>query len=99
MCKRESWLKKVQTHRFSHYSNNKETDISDVYDGSNYKTAFRSGFLNNPNSVSFSFNTDGVQIFKSSTLSMWPVYMLVNELPPTDRKLKENIIYFGLWIG
>lgn len=99
MCKRESWLKKIQTHRFFHYNNNKEKNIRDIYDGTNYKTAFYGGFLDSPNSLSFSFNTDGVQIFKSSTLSMWPVYMLVNELPPTERKLKENIIYYGLWIG
>jgi hypothetical protein len=99
MCKRESWLNKIRSHRFFHYRNNKENGISDVYDGTNYKTAFSNGFLDDPNALSFSFNTDGVQIFKSSTLSMWPVYMLVNELPPTERKLKENVIYYGLWIG
>lgn len=30
---------------------------------------------------------------------MWFVYMFVNELLLIERKLKENIIYYGLWIG
>ncbi|CAG2216785.1 unnamed protein product [Mytilus edulis] len=59
---------------------------------------FDSGFLRNPNGISFSMNTDGVPVFKSSRISMWPVYMLINELPIGERKLKENIVYYGLWI-
>lgn len=73
--------------------------MCDVYDGSNYKNAFDRGFLSDPNTVSFSINTDGVQIFKSSTVSMWPVFMTMNELPLSERVLKENIIYYGLWIA
>lgn len=29
---------------------------------------------------------------------MWFVYMFINELLLFERKLKENIIYYGLWI-
>lgn len=99
MCKRKSFLEKIRSHRFKHYKNNDEKSVKDVYDGTNYKEAFRKGFLEDPNSISFSLNTDGVQIFRSSTVSMWPVYMLINELPVSERKLKENIIYYGLWIS
>jgi hypothetical protein len=99
MSKRESFLHKIRTHRFAHYEKNVDANISDIYDGSNYKTAFEKGFLSDPHAVSFSMNTDGVQIFKSSTVSMWPVYLTINELPTTDRKLKENVIYYGLYIA
>lgn len=30
---------------------------------------------------------------------MWPVFMTMNELPLSERVLKENIIYYGLWIA
>lgn len=63
MCKRTSFLEKVRSHRFKHYENNSEQSLKDVYDGSNYKEAFSKGFLSDPNAISFSLNTDGVQIF------------------------------------
>lgn len=78
-----------------HYEKNTSKHMCDVYDGSNYKKAFDRGFLSDPNTVSFSINTDGVQILKSSTVSMWPVFMTMNELAMSERVLKENIIYYG----
>ncbi|XP_063403282.1 uncharacterized protein LOC134712602 [Mytilus trossulus] len=99
MAKRSSFLQKIRSYRFDHYSKNPDNNYRDIYDGSNYKNVFQKGFLKNPNSISFSMNTDGVQIFKSSSMSMWPVFMIINELPPSERKLKENIVYYGLWIG
>ena len=99
MAKRNSFLKKVRSYRFQHYAKNTESNYCDIYDGANYKNVFENGFLKDPNSVSFSLNTDGVQIFKSSSLSMWPVFMIINEIPPSERKLKENIVYYGLWIA
>lgn len=99
MCKRKSFLEKIRSHRFEHYEKNTSKNMCDVYDGLNYKKAFDWGFLSDPNTVSFSINTDGVQIFKSATVSMWPVFMTMNELPMSERVLKENIIYYGLWIA
>ena len=99
MCRRSGFMDKIRSHRFSHYKRNPEKNLRDVYDGSSYRKAYDNGFLKDPNSVSFSLNTDGVQIFKSSVVSMWPVYMMINELPSSERKLKENIVYYGLWIS
>jgi len=35
--------------------------------------------------ISFQINTDGVALFRSSKYSIWPIYLVVNELPPNDR--------------
>lgn len=55
--------------------------ISDVYDGTLYQLWINNGFLAEPNNISFSFYTDGIPVFKSSKISMWPVYLTNNELP------------------
>ena len=63
--------------------------ISDIYDGEEYRHYTTSGeFLDprkNPANLSFLINTDGVSIFKSSRISIWPVFLVINELPPRLR--------------
>lgn len=57
------------------------------------------GFLTNPDNISFSWYTDGVPVFKSSKISMWPLYLTINDLPFNERKKRENILLLGLWYG
>ena len=52
-----------------------------------------------PFNVSFTWNTDGVPIFKSSKFSIWPFYLSINELPYKHRTRKENLRFCGLWFG
>ena len=42
-------------------------------------------------------NSDGASPFKFSKKSVWPVYLLINELPVKARF--KNIIVIGLWYG
>lgn len=70
MCKRSSFLEKFRSHRFEHYKKNENENLCDVYDGSIYKKLFDNGILQNPNGISFSMNTDGVPLFKSSKISV-----------------------------
>lgn len=73
-------------------------NIEDLYDGAAYKEFCREGeFLSNPYNISFGWNTDGVCPFKSSSNSYWPIYLVINELPPEKRYLPENILLIGLW--
>lgn len=44
-------------------------------------------------------NTDSVPVFKSSKLSIWPLYLTVNELPYHKRMANDNMIFMGLWFG
>ena len=60
--------------------------IEDVYDGELYQQLSKEGgFLSNPSNISFLANTDGVSIVRSSGASVWPVYFIINELPPLER--------------
>lgn len=53
-----------------------------------------------PSLLSFTFNTDGVKIFKSAkSSSLWPIFVVINEIPKQFRFRKENIVLAGLWHG
>ena len=64
-------------------------NISDVYDGVQYKKWEH--FLNEQAHVSLLLNTDGVAIFRSSKFSIWPVWIVINELPKSQRYTKNSI--------
>ncbi|KAE8741261.1 hypothetical protein FOCC_FOCC013216 [Frankliniella occidentalis] len=85
-----------------HYCSHKKTrvkknvnNIEDIFDGEVYKGA--EARMMNENGITFTLNTDGVQIFKSNSYSLWPIYLVINELPPEKRFLSENLIIVGLW--
>ena len=52
-----------------------------------------------PTSVPLMISIDGIAIFKSSTVSLWPVALVVLNLPPAIRMNSKNIILGGFWIG
>ena len=57
--------------------------ISDIWDGEEYKK--HEEFLSKPHNISLTCNTDGVSIYKSSKISIWPAWFVINELPPSLR--------------
>ncbi|KAL7295125.1 hypothetical protein TKK_0011592 [Trichogramma kaykai] len=71
--------------------------LKDVYDGKAYRQ-FRSDLPEEDrnNYISCVFNTDGAAKFKCSKKSVWPIYLMVNELPPDIRM--QNLITCGLYI-
>ena len=66
-----------------------DDDICDIFSGQEYRKLMQpGGFLSkdNPLNISFSFNTDGVAPFKSSNKqNFWPIFLVINELPPRLR--------------
>ena len=60
--------------------------ITDIIDGKNYQRLCEAGqFLTNPSNISFIFNTDGAPLYSSSCISLWPVFLAINELPSPER--------------
>lgn len=98
MFLRPNFVKKLQFrfHRVKKASNN----IEDIYDGRVYKRFFgNGGFLDGKSNISFMWYSDGISIFHSSHFSIWPMYLVINELPYRERIKKENIILAGLFFG
>ena len=71
-----------------------EQNIEDILGGRLYKAHFDDdGYFKGTDEytktmephISLQMNTDGVALFRSSTFSVWPVYYLINELPPNCR--------------
>lgn len=42
-------------------------------------------------------STDGVPLFKSSLKDLWPVFLVLLNLPPAIRMNAQNIVLAGLW--
>ena len=76
---------------------NRET-IEDFPDGILYKEFVNSLPHNErDNFVTVTFNSDGVPVFESSKFSMWPIQLIINELPVKVRNSKP--VTCGLWFG
>ncbi|KAK3916484.1 Midasin, partial [Frankliniella fusca] len=78
--------------------NSEENILRDVYDGICYKE-FVASLPENlvERVISCVFCTDGSPLFKSSTYSIWPFFLCINELPPLIRM--RNLLLGGLWFG
>ena len=70
--------------------------ITDIWNANSFSTE---RFFNSKNRLALGLSTDGVAIFKSSLISMWPVCITVLNLPPRIRMNAENILLAGLWVG
>ena len=43
--------------------------------------------------------TDGIQLFKSARLSIYPVFLAFAGLPPSIRMMRDNIVTLAIWVG
>ena len=64
-----------------------------------YRELVVDGFMSNQNNITLTWNTDGVPLYKSSKLSIWPFFLVINELPYLQRFKRENMNLAGLWFG
>lgn len=60
--------------------------IEDIYDGLGYRK--HTSFLSHPAHISLLCNTDGVALYRSSKVSIWPVWAVINELPSSMRCIR-----------
>lgn len=74
--------------------------LSDIKSGTGYRNLEApGGFLHESTNTTLSLFTDGIPLFKSSSVSLWPVYLIINELPPKERFQRKNLILWGIWQG
>lgn len=72
-------------YRFLRHKKNPD-NVEDIFDGDSYRELSRDGGPLSGKNISLTINTDGVDdIFRSSKFSLWPVYLQINELPPSQR--------------
>lgn len=81
--------------KYLHREHN-EHMLSDVDDGQLYQI-LRKNY--GQELITFTLNTDGASVHKSSRFSLWPVQLYVNCLPPSIRFLSENVIVTTLYYG
>ncbi|KAE8737244.1 hypothetical protein FOCC_FOCC017294 [Frankliniella occidentalis] len=77
--------------------NNNIEILSDLHDGSAYQAFINLLEPGNCRYISFTLCTDGSPLFKSSACSIWPCFLMINELPIVTRM--DNLIVCGLWFG
>lgn len=81
--------------------NERVTDVNvvkDIYDGKLYKAFLQSLDPETRHKyLTVTFNTDGGPLFESSTYSIWPLFLEVNELPFHIRT--KDLIVAALWFG
>lgn len=90
--------------KYDHYYNSVMERVyergvfSDIYDGMAYQR-FLDSLLpeDRKRYVSFTFNCDGAPTFDSSNFSIYPVQVMINELPLEVRT--TNVIVSALWFG
>ena len=56
-------------------------------------------FLSFPEHAGLLINTDDVQTFNSSNHSIWPVYLMISNLPPELRMNENFLILASIWFG
>jgi len=89
-------IKRVTETRSMH----KKNDMNDITDGQYYKhLCSPGGFLHYNRNLTVTFNTDGAALFKSSREEIWPMYLVINEIHPSERFLNKNVILWGVWQG
>ncbi|XP_014296830.2 probable ATP-dependent helicase PF08_0048 [Microplitis demolitor] len=76
------------------YEGSPRTVAENLSDGLVYRK--QQEYFSDLGALSYTWNTDGVPVFKSSQVSVWPFYLRINELQYAMRIRRENIILAGL---
>jgi hypothetical protein len=77
------------------YINNKDIDsedLEDIFDGKIYKELLDINLFNDKRDIAFTVSCDGFQLFKQKTDDCWAFLLINNNLDPSIRVKKENLI-------
>ncbi|CAF1577303.1 unnamed protein product [Adineta ricciae] len=79
------------------HAKNRPTTLQDIVDGEFYQRLLIAERGNN--FLTLTMNVDGVSPNRSSSLSIWPVFLVINEIEKGKRFALENLIVGGIWPG
>lgn len=91
---RENWS---YISKFDTSGDDNSQSYSDAHDGKILKDLLKQYAESDVNILSLCLNLDGANKYKSSVLSVWPIQLVQNYLPPSIRFLPHNIIVAGLY--
>ena len=82
LLEQEDLASEILTYRFQKERMSEEA-YEDIFDGEAYKRlCYDRDMLGDPYNISYTFNTDGVQMGESSKNAAWPIFISVTELSP-----------------
>ena len=73
------------------------TNLRDIVDGVSYQRLLLAEEGNN--FITLTMNIDGVCPNRDSTLSIWPIFLVINEIRRSKRFALENLVIAGIWPG
>ena len=73
--------------------------IRNIWDEAALREKTKGKFYSSPENLGLMLSTDGVPLFKSSSKDLWPVFLVLLNLPPAIRMNAQNIVLAGLWYG
>jgi len=79
-------------YRHKYIANKDDCDLDDIFDGNIYKELSEENLFINKRDVAFIASCDGYQIFKQKTDDCWLFLMINNNLNPSLRVKKENLL-------
>lgn len=93
--------KDIEKNKNLAHENNGSGIIRDISDGKAYQEMLcDEGFLSKTaHNLTAIFNTDGVNLYSSSKIELWPIFLAINELSPAMRFARDNMLLVGIWQG
>src|SRR3954454_14089036 len=79
-------------YRHEYITNKDNNKFDDIFDGKIYKKLVNENLFNDKRDVVFTASCDGYQIFKQKTDDCWLFLMINNNLDPSLRVKKENLL-------
>jgi hypothetical protein len=79
-------------YRYEYIINKEDNDLDDIFDGKIYKELVNENLFSDKRDVAFTASCDGYQIFKQKTDDCWLFLMINNNLHPSLRVKKENLL-------
>ena len=79
-------------YRYEYITNKVDNDLDDIFDGKFYKELVNENFFNDKRDIAFTASCDGYQIFKQKTDDCWLFLMINNNLDPSLRVKKDNLL-------